>query len=71
MLAARAPQAKRVFKLSNKEIHVWFEHVLKLKMSPELFTRCCIPNVLDLNDHFADVFRSQKNNIYLLIILSY
>ena len=36
------------------------EHVLKLKMSPELFAKCCKPNVLDLNDHFADVFRSQK-----------
>ena len=39
---------------------MWFENVLKLKMSPELFARCCIQNVLDLNDHFADVFRSQK-----------
>ena len=27
---------------------MWFEDVLKLKMSPELFARCCIPNVLDL-----------------------
>ena len=39
---------------------MWFEHVLKLKMSPELFARCCIPNVLDLNDHFAIVFRSKN-----------
>ena len=39
---------------------MWFENVLKLKMIPELFARCCIPNVLDLNDHFADVFCSQK-----------
>ena len=39
---------------------MWFEHVLKLKMSPGLFARCCIPNVLDLIDHVADVFRSQK-----------
>ena len=43
---------------------MWFEHVLKLKMSPELFARCCIPNVLDLNDHLADVFRSQKTVEY-------
>ena len=53
---------KKVF--SNHEIHMWFEHVLKLKMSPELFARCCIPNVLDLNDHLADVFRSQKTVEY-------